>query len=31
MLKKGMRLIVLLGLVLLGDQATAQQDSQYTQ
>ena len=26
-----MRLIVLLGLVLLGDQATAQQDSQYTQ
>jgi len=31
MLKKGMQLIVLLGLVLLGDQATAQQDSQYTQ
>ena len=31
MLKKGMRLIVLLGLVLLGDRVTAQQDSQYTQ
>lgn len=31
MLKKGMRLVVLLGVALLGDQAFAQQDSQYTQ